>query len=525
VIATGLAVLAWALHPRLTECAAWISGRTDLLATAFALATLLAWPERARADVTRRALAAVLFLAGLLSKEIAIVVVPIVLAREVMGDAREGEAREMRARALAALRRAAPLGIALAAYVALRVVAMGTLHLRPEAAAAFSIARVLAALATYAGMLVDPRANAQIGDARFASAPLAYAGVVVVIVLGAWVVRAVRARDAASVTAALLVIAGVLPVVHIVPLPGAVLAADRFLYVPLAGVVLGVAAAAERASRRAHTAVGALAAAVSIAWTPLTLARIEVWCDEVRFWTATTLAAAPTNPLPAEEYANLFYRASKFTDALALEERLAQRSLRGSTEWKRVESNAAGCLSQLGRYDDALAIRRELLAMDPSPRRWFDVGLVLLHAQSFDAAEDAFGRALALASDYADAAQLLAASKAARATRPADGAAIDDVARWLESIGARREAELAWRAALSTRIPESSAFDGLAFLVEHGSLESAAAAMKELSARDADARKLATFAIVLEDRERTSRDLDASRAIVAPAIQANANAP
>ena len=68
----ALLTCGWALLPRLAEAAAWISGRTDLLATLFVLAALVAWGAR----LSRRLLAAVLFGAALLGKESAVASAP-----------------------------------------------------------------------------------------------------------------------------------------------------------------------------------------------------------------------------------------------------------------------------------------------------------------------------------------------------------------------------------------------------------------------------------------------------------------
>jgi len=64
----ALVTCAWALLPRLAEAAAWISGRTDLLATFFVLFALRVWGE----SLARRAAGAVLFGAALLAKESAL---------------------------------------------------------------------------------------------------------------------------------------------------------------------------------------------------------------------------------------------------------------------------------------------------------------------------------------------------------------------------------------------------------------------------------------------------------------------
>src|SRR5262245_23539515 len=64
----GLVAIGWALLPRLAEAAAWISGRTDLIAATFTFSALLAWGP----GLGRRIAAALLVGMGLLAKESAI---------------------------------------------------------------------------------------------------------------------------------------------------------------------------------------------------------------------------------------------------------------------------------------------------------------------------------------------------------------------------------------------------------------------------------------------------------------------
>src|SRR5262249_44542011 len=61
--------LCFGVSPRLAEAAAWISGRTDLLAALFALLALVLWQTE---NTLRRWLSAACLLLGLFSKEVAI---------------------------------------------------------------------------------------------------------------------------------------------------------------------------------------------------------------------------------------------------------------------------------------------------------------------------------------------------------------------------------------------------------------------------------------------------------------------
>lgn len=77
VVAAGAALL-FAVHPAATQAVAWVPGRCDTLMACFALASLASWLRFEGTGARRWLLAhVVLFLAGLLSKEAGIAVLPL----------------------------------------------------------------------------------------------------------------------------------------------------------------------------------------------------------------------------------------------------------------------------------------------------------------------------------------------------------------------------------------------------------------------------------------------------------------
>jgi protein O-mannosyl-transferase len=80
VLVALLLSAAWALHPRLTEAAGWVSGRTDVLATTFCFLALLV--HRSRSFKRSLASAGLLFL-GLASKEVALAGVAALAVKEL----------------------------------------------------------------------------------------------------------------------------------------------------------------------------------------------------------------------------------------------------------------------------------------------------------------------------------------------------------------------------------------------------------------------------------------------------------
>ncbi len=118
----AFATLFFGLSPQLVEAHVWINGRSDPLATLFGVGALLLWQQARKQLGSRRtlkaALAALLFLGGLLSKEILLFTLPAV----VLWPALESQSLVARVRA------ASPLLMAGVVSLALRSWALGGLR-------------------------------------------------------------------------------------------------------------------------------------------------------------------------------------------------------------------------------------------------------------------------------------------------------------------------------------------------------------------------------------------------------------
>jgi protein O-mannosyl-transferase len=439
VLAAAAATVLWALHPRLTESVTWISGRTDVLAALFMFAAMLVWPGEGdpRAGRALRAWgAAALLLIALLAKEIAVVGGIAIVLGEVL---RNGDMRS-------AVKRLLPLGFALAVYGWLRWNALHESPVDDSVPHGWPWYAPLAALGTYAAMIVDPRPSAQIGDVLHPSVVAAVGGAAMVVLAALAVTRSVRASARVWIGPSCLAILGIALVLHVLPLPVTVIAADRYLYVPLAGIAAAAALGMTRAPERARKALLVASAAATVLLGVMCAARIDDWRDELRFWLVTTRVARRDDPLPLGELANVLYRAGDYAGALPLYRAIAARG-EGANALRHA-SNVAACLARLGRYDESLALRRQLAKLEPdNPRRSFDVGLVQLHALRFGPARADFARALALAPDYEEARAMLGRTDEAEAAWPAVVAAGDGDpirARWLARLGARLEAQAAY---------------------------------------------------------------------------------
>jgi protein O-mannosyl-transferase len=292
----------WALLPRLTEGAAWISGRGDVLAATFALAALWAY----RPDSLARAwLAALLAFGALLSKESGIAVVLALVLLERGASAR--------------VRVVAPAA-ALLAYLALRTAA-GATSLGDGAALSVSARALtsLEALGRYAWMLLDPlQPRSLLGQLGHLQWRYVGAGVASAVAL---LVGATRWRKSSTPTRAFAVLAFVplALVLHLTPLPVTVVAADRYLYLPTAGLLL---AAAPALQRRWGTKPAVLASLLLllVACGVRTFQRVGDYADDARFW-VEAVQTSPSDAIGLIELGSVAYRAGLFDAGLRLNQR------------------------------------------------------------------------------------------------------------------------------------------------------------------------------------------------------------
>jgi len=371
----ALLAAAWALLPRLAEAAAWVSGRTDLIASACVLGALFVWGD----SWLRRVAASVLVLLGLLSKESAVAVLGAVAVLEWT----ETRGESIRARVQAVALRLSPGAVALAAYVALRASAVG-LHASKDAlGASLRIATVFDTVTTYSLMLVDAfRPRALIGRLGLVEPWAVAAGVVIAAACALLAFRSRNRFRPASAVGLALAFAALFPVLHVLPVPLRVIAADRFLYLPTAGLALALGPRLDSLlglRRPAWLAAVGVVVALAVASSR----RVGVWSDELEFWVETYLETPPTNCSAATNLAGVFFRAGQNADALEL----SQRELRSSDEVGKREArfNGALALARLGRKEEALAQFRAIGRSSLDADVAVQLAIVELESGRFDA--------------------------------------------------------------------------------------------------------------------------------------------
>ncbi len=296
-LAASAGAALFAAHPVQTAAVAYVSGRKDLLVTLFLLASLALY-TRFRREGGWKFLAGslALFVPAMLSKELAVVFPGLILLCEALLF-QEDEGRSLTARVWSVLREfpvtiaaAAALGAAGAAYALLLTDATRMTGLWGGSLAS-NFGTSLKLFAHYLKLVVWP--HPLIADYKGGVLPLAQgwtepAALAGGVLLAGFVALAVwMARRLPLVSLGMLwFLLGLLPVLHLIPFHE--LAADHFLYFPLAGVAVIAARAAQAAEKRGlEKPFWGVSAVLLLLLAARTIDRNRDWKDTRTLWEAT----------------------------------------------------------------------------------------------------------------------------------------------------------------------------------------------------------------------------------------------
>ncbi len=282
-LAALLGGLLWALHPSKAEAVAWISGRCDLLMGLFVLLSLLLfWRALESRGARRAALAAagwLLYAAAVLSKESAVALALLVPALDLL-LCRERRER-LRANLIAIH---LPLLLGTIAYLVLRLSSLPPQSLR----AVRRLWLFLQTAAHYGLLVANPYAPSALrGEARSLVQPEpVLVAVGAALTLGALALvatpllrRAPRARFGLLFFALALA-----PVLNLRPLGIHYMVAERFLYLPLAGLAALAALLVATAARWQRAVAVALLGVLASSYAIASHRRAADFGDAERFW-------------------------------------------------------------------------------------------------------------------------------------------------------------------------------------------------------------------------------------------------
>ncbi len=288
---------AFSVHPAHVSSVAWAAGLQELLAAAFALSSLVALASAARDEREKppsSTIAVVCAVLALLSKEVAIALVPFVALWSRL------EPSPAAARRLAGTAR---LLTAIAiAYLGLRVVLFGALAPAAPGAPGWAeaIAAIPVALRAYLAMLFWPTSFSFFRPERPPTHVLDPSVVVSLGIVGstAVIAAALALRRRACVLPLAWFVVWLLPVLNVWALDPQWMVTDRYLFLPVLALPWTLAAALPE-----RVAVASLAALV-LAFTSLTLRYEKIFASEATFLAAME-EAEPTSALVFAEKGRL----------------------------------------------------------------------------------------------------------------------------------------------------------------------------------------------------------------------------
>ncbi|HVT56967.1 MAG TPA: hypothetical protein VHR45_01090 [Thermoanaerobaculia bacterium] len=309
-LAALLAAAVFSLHPSHVSSVAWASGLQELLAAFFVCCALHAalWREDADRDALPAGLAGLAFTLALLSKEVAIGLLPFV-AIWALGTARSDPRRSRRLRKVALVL----AGVTLL-YLAVRIVVLGGLAIPAPNAPGLvqSLPAVPVAFVTYLRLLVWPTGFAFFRPERPSFGPFAAPVLLAVAlseglaVLAAW---AIRKRRELLLPVAWLVV-WLLPVLNLWALDPQWMVTDRYLFLPSLALPWIVALLVPR--RLAAVLLALLAGAYAL----LTVRYSAIFQDQHTFLAAME-RAEPTSPTVFAEKGRLLAQEGRLAAAQA----------------------------------------------------------------------------------------------------------------------------------------------------------------------------------------------------------------
>jgi len=359
IAASLVAGVLFALHPVHPESVAWAAGRSDVLATLFALAVLVML-GRERIGAGTVLASGICAFAALGAKEVAVVVYPLLLLRALLDPSIGWDRRSVS--------RYAGVGVALIAYLALRRLTIGEIvGEQPGETSMWSVLpSVFWALGGYLRELVWPLPyNAYIDTVP--RGPGALAGLAGLAGALGWSVFRWRVGDWRWLYVTLWIPLAVTPSLVILWKIPEVPMAERYAYLPsvgictMAGLLFFELDGARRWWSRAAFVALSVLAAVTV-WQ-----RNPVWRDDVSLW-QDTVARTEVSGMAWRSLGAAYLRESRLEDA-------------------------------------EVALRRALTMRNPPlglQGIYSNLGMVGMHRQDFSGARRAYEKALQLTPDAPD---------------------------------------------------------------------------------------------------------------------------
>lgn len=393
-----LAAALFGLHPIAVESVAWVTERKNVLSTTCYLAAALVYlrvagvppGDRWRGSPLAYGLVVLLFMAALLAKSVT-ASLPAALALALWWyRGRLDRADVVRLLPLLVLGGAAGLGTAWVErhYVGAQGADWSLTPAERVLIAGRAVWFYLSTLAWPADLtFIYPRWVPDVADPWQWAFPVAAVGLVV----AAWVLRS---RAGRGPLVALLLFGGTLVpalgFIDVYPMRYAFVA-DHFAYLATIGPFALVAAASQRAARRAPRVVAGITGLVLVVLGAATWTRIGAYRDAETLW-RDTIARNPGAWMAHNNLGVLLYERGEVTAALE-RYRTAETLAPGAAE---IQINLGNALTALGHTDDGLAAYRAAIARKPTSAGAYNaLGVSLYEIGRYGEAVDAYRAAIA----------------------------------------------------------------------------------------------------------------------------------
>jgi tetratricopeptide (TPR) repeat protein len=403
--------LLFAVHPIHTENVAWIAGRTDVLSTLWAMASLVFYVlARKQRKVWWLVAAVAAFAVSLLAKESSAFLPLVIVLLEW------GPFGKLLAPSKRSVLRPALYFAVLIVYLLQRYAVIGMVGSSYDAYAPGALGAVALPLSILTGYVLKLVLPLRLSGEYDAPVPDGWADVhvlagLIILVVIVWCVVRFRRRPDVVLGAGLFVF-GLAPVLNIIPL-GEV-SAERFLYFPSLGfaLVLGSMFSSALASKypawrqvSANGYIGfpkmppslagniaVLLAVVLVAFAVRTYARNGDWkTEEILF--VKTAAASPNSARAQLNIGNVARRNGRTDAAIAA----YKRSLEIDPHYPDAMSNLAGIYAAQGRIDEALPLVERALESAPDNLTLLkNLGSIYFERGRFAEAAQLFERVLSL---------------------------------------------------------------------------------------------------------------------------------
>lgn len=398
------AALLFVVHPTKVESVAWIAGRTDIVCLLAILVASSGFARRLAGQHGGIALEVAGTIVAYLSKEQAIVM-PCFVAVEVW--VADGRPPIDRTAVIRMVRGALPQLVTAIVYLAIRTAVLpigpagGALHISTGDHAR----AVLETFGRYFALATAPHdLSIQQGLIHTVHHEMVYStGYVVLGVLStlalastAWLLR----RRAPLVTAGIaFYFATVAPTSNLAFTGMVTLISERFLYLPLLGLVIAAVAGLMIAEHRFGRWVYALPVAIALVLTAISMDRSRDYTDEDAFW-ARELRMHPDSPEARGQSFTLFRRTHRYHDALAiwqrpepydipLRDRMQLASSVVSVMSRLVPDKDTAHLEELDRFCERLLAKQPAALDFLGVRLTFETPL-LAESQAFENARSTF---------------------------------------------------------------------------------------------------------------------------------------